>query len=469
MAIIDELLNKLKEQNIKFVDFRFTDSLGGWHNISYEVSNINQGILENGIVFNGASVKGWQDISESDMILKPDPLSFCVDAFASEPTAILICNVLCTNTMQDYNRDPRSIAVRAEKYLMNSAIGNNVYFGTELEFFIFDDVKFYNEGHKSGFAVDSEEHPSNSDRKYDSGNLGHRQRFANSYYPVQPIDSSSDIRSEITEVLKGMGVWVRHHRHEASPAQNELGLNANTLLNIADDIQKCKYVVRNVARSFGKTATFMPKPLGDGCGSSMSLQQSIIKAGKNLFFGNYYAGLSSEALYYIGGILKHSRALNAFTNPSTNSYKRFISGSSVPTIISYSDMNRSTTVKVPYAATAKDKRIEVRYPDPSANPYLAMAAMLMAGLDGIVNRIHPGDPEERNLYSLPKSELLKKDNIATTLEEAINSLDKDREFLLQGRVFTNDQIDSYIKLKREEVEAIKSQPHPIEYQNYYSC
>ncbi|MBT4921632.1 MAG: type I glutamate--ammonia ligase [Rickettsiales bacterium] len=469
MAIIEGFFNKIKEQNIKLIDFRFTDSSGSWHNISYESSNIDQGVIENGIVFNGSLIKGWRDVTESDMILKPDVTTFCMDPFASYPTALLLCNVLCPNTLQDYNRDPRSIALRAEKHLVKTEVGSHIYFGAELEFFLFDDVKFHNERNNCGFSVDSEEHPSNSNRTYDSGNLGHRPKLQKGSFPVAPIDSASGMRSEMMETLKDMGVWARHHHHEVAPGQNELGFNFNTLVNTADNVQKYKYVVHNTAHSFGKSATFMPKPLWGDNGNGMHLHQSIIKGGKNLFFGNYYAGLSKEALYYIGGIMKHSRALNAFTNASTNSYKRLIQGGSVPTAISYSGTNRSTTVRIPHASSAKDKRVEIRFSDPSANPYLALSAVLMAGLDGINKRINPGDPEERNLYTLPKSELLKKSHLAKSLQESLDALDKDREFLLQGRVFTNDQIDAYIKLKMEEVEELNSRPHPIEYKNYYSC
>lgn len=469
MPAIDEVLTKIKDQNIKFVDFRFTDTIGIMHNITFESGYVESGVLEKGVVFDGSLVKGWHDVSASDMLLKPDPSSFFIDPFATLPTAVILCSVLCINTMQDYNRDPRSIALRAERYLVNTAIASEIYFETELEFYIFDDVRFYNDSNKAGFEVDSEELGSNSGRIYNSGNHGHRQKDFNNHYPSQPVDTCANIRAEIADILSDLGIKVRHLNHEACASQNQIGLHANTLLSFSDDIQKAKYIIKNVASSYGKTATFMPKPTYEGNGSSMSLHQSMFKGGKNLFFGKYFQGLSSEALYYLGGIMKHSRALNAFTNPTTNSYKRLANRKIVPNIISYSDINRSTPMRIPYAATANEKRLEVLYPDPSANPYLALSAMMMAGLSGILNRINPGDPEVRNLFELSQKEKARMPRLSSSLEESIKALDHDREFLLQGRVFTSDQIDSYIKLKRQEIEDVRSMPHPVEYKNYYSC
>jgi glutamine synthetase len=469
MTVVDEVLTKIKDQNIKFVDFRFTDTLGVMHNITYDSVSLDNGIVEKGVIFNGSLVKGWHDVAASDMLLKPDPSSFFIDPFATLPTAVILCSVLCINTMQDYNRDPRSIALRAERYLSNTAIANEIYFETELEFYLFDDVRYYNDANKSGFEVDSEELGTNSAKHYNSGNHGHRQKDLNSHFPSQPVDTCSNVRAEIADILSDVGIRVKHLKHEASAGQNQIGLHSSTLLNFADNIQKAKYIIKNVASSYGKTATFMPKPTNEGNGSSMSLQQYMFKGGKNLFFGKYFQGLSSEALFYLGGIMKHSRALNAFTNPTTNSYKRLANLKMVPNIISYSDINRSTPMRIPYAATANEKRVEVIYPDPSANPYLALSAMMMAGLNGILNRIHPGDPEVRNLFELSMKERSRMPKLSSSLEESIKALDHDREFLLQGRVFTSDQIDSYIKLKRKEVEDLRSRPHPIEFKNYYSC
>ena len=469
MTAIDEFFKKIVENEVKFVDFRFTDTKGAWHHITFEVETINQNIFKNGVFFDGSSIAGWRNINNSDMILMPDAKTFCMDPFTPYKTAILFCNIVNPNDLKNYIKDPRSIASNAENFLIETGIGNTAYFGPELEFFIFDDVKYHNRDYSCSFAVDSEEHPINSDRSYEAGNLGHRPKNKGGYFPVPPIDSAFDIRSEIMEVMKEIGLTPLQHHHEVAPSQHEVGFQYGTLIETADNVQKCKFVTHNVARSFGKTATFMPKPIFNDNGSGMHVHQSIAKSGKNIFVGTEYGGLSKEALFYIGGIMKHAKALNAFTNASTNSYKRLVPGYEAPTILSYSNMNRSASIRIPYVAVTKAKRIEVRFPDPTANPYLAFAAMLMAGIDGIINKIYPGDADERDLYNLSNKELAKKKTVAASLEEALNALNKDREFLLKGNVFSNEQIDAYIQMKRKDIEDLNSRPHPIEYRNYYSC
>jgi glutamine synthetase len=459
----------IREHEIDFVDFRFTDPRGKSHHTTYMADQIDAQTLADGIPFDGSSIAGWKAINESDMILLPDLQSAYVDPFTAQPTLVLTCDVIEPNTGQSYGRDPRSTAKRAEAYLSYTGIGNKAFFGPELEFFVFDDVRFQVSMNETSVKIDSEEGPYNSTRTYDAGNLGHRPSVKGGYFPVAPIDSLNDIRAEMLLMLRQVGLTPVIHHHEVAPSQCELGFEFSTLVTTADNVQKYKYVVHNVAHSFGKTATFMPKPIRGDNGSGMHVHQSLWKDDKPLFAGNGYADLSELCLYYIGGIIKHAKALNAFTNPSTNSYKRLIPGFEAPVLLAYSARNRSASIRIPYVPSPKGKRIEVRYPDPTANPYYAFAAMLMAGLDGIENKIHPGDAMDKNLYDLPPEELHNVPTVCGSLREALESLDQDRAFLKKGDVFNDDQIDAYIQLKMEDVFEWEHTPHPIEFLKYYSA
>ncbi|MEL6423758.1 MAG: type I glutamate--ammonia ligase, partial [Pseudomonadota bacterium] len=391
-----------------------------------------------------------------------------MDPFFAQSTLAIFCDILEPGTGELYERDPRGTARKAEAYLKQTGIGDTAYFGPEAEFFIFDDVKFASEPYNTGFKLDSSELPSNMDTTYEMGNLGHRPRTKGGYFPVPPIDSCQDIRSEMLSVMTEMGVTVEKHHHEVAAAQHELGIKFGELTTVADHLQIYKYVVHNVAQAYGKTATFMPKPVFGDNGTGMHCHQSIFKGGDAVFAGNQYADLSETCLHYIGGILKHAKALNAFTNPSTNSYKRLVPGYEAPVLLAYSARNRSASCRIPYVANPKGKRMEVRFPDPTANPYLAFAAMLMAGLDGIENKIHPGEPMDKDLYSLPPEELSNIPTVCGSLREALKSADEDRDFLKKGNVFTDDQIDGYLELKMEEVERFEMTPHPVEFDMYYS-
>lgn len=468
MSNQDKVLELIKEHNVEFVDFRFTDPKGKWQHTTYMASEVDEDLLHDGVMFDGSSIAGWKAINESDMILMPDGDSAFLDPFAAQPTLVVSCDVVEPSTGQGYNRDPRSTARRAESYLAYTGIGDTAYFGPEPEFFLFDDVRWRVEMNGSSVRIDSEESPCNSYKKYDMGNSGHRPGVKGGYFPVQPVDSLSDIRSEMLTVLKETGVEPTLHHHEVAPGQCELGVKFSTLLATADNVQKYKYVVHNVAHAYGKTATFMPKPIAGDNGSGMHVHQSIWKDGKPLFAGNGYADLSETALYYIGGIIKHAKALNAFTNPSTNSYKRLIPGFEAPVLLAYSSRNRSASIRIPYVASPKGKRIEARFPDPSANPYYAFSAMLMAGLDGIENKIHPGDAMDKNLYDLPPEELTDIPTVSASLRESLQALSDDREFLKKGDVFTDDQIDAYIALRLEDANKVDHTPSPVEFQLYYS-
>jgi glutamine synthetase len=468
MSDINKIQSLIKENDVQFVDFRFTDTKGKWQHTTYCADEIDEDVLADGVMFDGSSIAGWKAINSSDMILKPDIDTSFLDPFSAQPTLIVTCDVIEPETGQGYERDPRSTALRAENYLKYTGIGDTAFFGPELEFFLFDDVRFNVGMNGSSVYLDSEESPENNSTKYESGNLGHRPPVKGGYFPVQPVDSMSDIRSEMLSVLKEVGIKPILHHHEVAPCQNELGIKFNTLIKTADNVQKYKYVVHNVAHSYGKTATFMPKPIAGDNGSGMHTHQSIWKDNTPLFAGNGYADLSEMALYYIGGIIKHARALNAFTNASTNSYKRLIPGYEAPVLLAYSARNRSASIRIPYVSSPKGKRVEIRFPDPSANPYYAFSAMLMAGLDGIENKIHPGDAMDKNLYDLPPEELKDVPAVSPSLRSALESLDNDREFLKRGDVFTDDQIDAYIKLKMEEVIQYEHTPHPIEFALYYS-
>jgi len=468
MADVDSILKIIEENGVKFVDLRFTDTKGKWQHTAQAVCTIDEDLLTDGIMFDGSSIEGWKVINESDMILMPDLSTAVMDPYAVQPTLILICDVVEPSTGQAYDRDPRSCAQRAEAYLKASGIGDTAFFGPEAEFFIFDDVRFEVEMHGSFFSLDSEELPGNSGRDYEMGNRGHRPPVKGGYFPVAPVDSASDLRAEMLSYMEEMGVEVEKHHHEVAPAQNELGVKFNNLLRMADAMQIYKYCVHMTADANGKTATFMPKPVKGDNGSGMHVHQSIWKDGKPLFAGSGYADLSDTALYYIGGIIKHAKALNAFTNPITNSYKRLVPGFEAPVLLAYSARNRSASCRIPYAASPNGKRVEIRSPDPAANPYLAFAAMLMAGLDGIENRIHPGDPMDKDLYDLAPEELKDVPTVCHSLRDALDALDANRDFLKKGDVMNDEMIDGYMALKWEEVYEFEQTPHPLEFKMYYS-
>lgn len=463
-----ELIKFLQEDGFQYVDFRFTDLRGRLHHTTQHINTIDEDLLSEGVLFDGSSIAGWKAINESDMLLVPDLDTVHADPFAAQPTINILCNVV-DPANGPYARDPRSIAVAAEEFALKGGLADAVYFGPEVEFFVFDDVRFKTEGHRAIHRLDSSELPINSDADYQDGNLGHRPRPKGGYFPVQPTDSLHDLRAEMLSLLGDMGIPVEKHHHEVAPAQCELGIKFQTMVTSADAVQLYKYVVHNVAQAHDKTATFMPKPLFGDNGSGMHCHQSLFKGGKPLFAGKEYHGLSQMALYYIGGIIKHARALNAFTNPSTNSYKRLVPGYEAPVLLAYSGRNRSASCRIPHSNSPYGKRVEVRFPDPAANPYLSFAAMLMAGLDGIANKIDPGAAMDMNLYELPEAKLKKVPTVCRSLREALESLQADHQFLLRGDVFTRDLIDSYIELKMEEVLAWETRPHPVEFEMYYSC
>jgi glutamine synthetase len=468
MSEVKKVLDLIKEHDVKYVDFRFTDPRGKWQHTAQHVVTVDEDLLTEGIMFDGSSIAGWKTINESDMLLKPDLSTAVLDPFAAQTQLIVFCDVVEPATGQLYDRDPRSIAKRAEKHLSSAGFGDTAYFGPEAEFFVFDDVRYEVKMNSVMYKLDSEEGPYVTGKEFPEGNHGHRIPVKGGYFPVPPMDSQVDMRAEMLTVMHEMGVPVEKHHHEVAPSQSELGVKFDTLVRSADNMQIYKYVVHNVAHSYGKTATFMPKPIFGDNGSGMHVHQSIWKAGKPLFAGSGYADLSETALYYIGGIIKHAKALNAFTNPLTNSYKRLIPGFEAPVLLAYSARNRSASCRIPYSASPKGKRVEVRFPDPGANPYLAFAAMLMAGLDGIANKIHPGDAMDKNLYDLPPEELKQVPQVCGSLREALDSLAADHDFLLKGDVFSKDFIESYIELKWEEVYKFEHTPHPIEFQMYYS-
>ncbi len=468
MAVAD-VMKMVQENDVKFVDFRFTDTHGKEQHVSVPVSAFNEEKFTEGHAFDGSSIAGWKGIQASDMLLMPDPDTANIDPFMDESTLILTCDVIEPDTGKGYDRDPRSIAKRAEAYLKSTGVGDAVYFGPEPEFFIFDSVTWADDMSGCHVKIRSEEAAWSSGEQTEAGNIGHRPKVKGGYFPVPPIDSLQDIRSAMCLALEEMGVPVEVHHHEVATAgQCEIGTKFGPLVQRADWTQILKYVVHNVAHAYGKTATFMPKPIVGDNGSGMHCHQSIWKGGKNLFAGNGYAGLSETALYYIGGIIKHAKALNAITNPGTNSYKRLVPGFEAPVMLAYSARNRSASIRIPHVASDKARRIEVRFPDPIANPYLAFTAMLMAGLDGIQNKIHPGDPATKNLYDLPPEEEAKIPTVCHSLDMALAALDKDRDFLTRGGVFSNDFIDAYIALKMEEVTRLRMTTHPIEFDMYYS-
>ena len=464
-----EVLGLIKKKDVKFIDFRFTDTKGKEQHVTVPARVVTEDIFEDGKMFDGSSIAGWKGINESDMILMPDPASAVVDIFSEEVTMNLRCNVIEPATMQGYDRCPRSLAERAEAYLKSTGIADTAYFGPENEFFIFDDVRWDSNMQGAMYAIDSAEGAWNTSRSYEDSNTGHRPTVKGGYFPVPPVDSLHDIRSAMCLALEEMGLETEVHHHEVATAgQCEIGVRFVTLCRKADEVQILKYVVHNVAHSYGKTATFMPKPLVNDNGSGAHVHQSLFKGGKNLFTGDGYGGLSDIALYYIGGIIRHAKALNAFTNPSTNSYKRLVPGFEAPTILAYSARNRSASIRIPYESNPKGRRIEVRFPDSMMNPYLAFSAMMLAGLDGIQNKIHPGDAMDKDLYDLPPEEEKDLLLVSFSLEEALNELNKDREFLKVGNVFTDDLIDAYIDLKRENVTRLRMTTHPVEFDMYYS-
>jgi len=464
-----DVLKLIKDSGAKFFDFRFTDTHGKEQHVTVPVSQIDEDVFTDGKMFDGSSIQGWKGINESDMILMPDPSTAIVDPFSDEPMVNITCDIVEPSTMQGYERDPRSVARRAEEYLKSTGIGDSALFGPEPEFFIFDDVRWGADMSGSFVKVDSEEAEWNSEKVYGDGNMGHRPGVKGGYFPVPPVDSLHDIRGAMCLAMEEMGLVVEVHHHEVATAgQCEIGVGANTLVKKADEVQTLKYCVHNVAHSYGKTATFMPKPLVGDNGSGMHVHMSLAKDGVNLFAGNEYGGLSETALYYIGGIIKHARALNAFANASTNSYKRLVPGFEAPVMLAYSARNRSASIRIPFTS-AKGRRIEVRFGDPTANPYLCFAAYMMAGLDGILNKIHPGEAMDKDLYDLPAEEAAQIPTVCHSFDMALEALDADRGFLTQGGVFTDDMIDAYINLKMDEVTRIRMTTHPVEFDMYYSC
>ncbi len=459
----------MKDNNVKFVDFRFTDTRGQEQHVTMPSSQIDEDMFKDGKPFDGSSINGWKGIEASDMLLMPEDATAIMDPFTDEPTLIISCDVLEPSTGEGYERDPRSIAKRAEAYLKSTGIADTCFIGPEPEFFILDDVRWGTDMSGSFVKVDSEEAEWNSEKVFEEGNIGHRPGIKGGYFPVPPVDSLHDIRSAMCLALEEMGVPVEVHHHEVATAgQCEIGTMFSTLVERADWNQRMKYVIQNVAHAYGKTATFMPKPIVGDNGSGMHCHQSLSKDGTNIFAGDGYAGLSETALYYIGGIIKHAQSLNALTNASTNSYKRLVPGFEAPVLLAYSARNRSASIRIPYVANPKGRRIEIRFPDPTANPYLAFAGMMMAGLDGIQNKIHPGDAMDKNLYDLPPEELADIPTVCSSLDEALAALDADRAYLTAGGVFTDDVIDAYIELKMEEVTRLRMTTHPVEFDMYYS-
>src|SRR6476620_991712 len=467
-AAISKVMEMIKEHSVEYVDFRFTDPRGKWQHTAQHISTVDEDTFVDGIMFDGSSIAGWKAINGSDMILMPDPVNACMDPFSAKPQLILFCDIIEPSTGQFYARDPRATAKLAEAYVAASGIGDTILVGAEAEFFVFDSVRFGVGGNFASHFLESVEGPGSNMKEYPEGNMGHRPGVKGGYFPVAPVDGDVDLRAEMLSTMGEMGLPIEKHHHEVAQSQHELGTKFGTLTTMADQMQIYKYCVHNVAHSYGKTATFMPKPIYGDNGSGMHTHISIWKAGKPLFAGNGYADLSETCLYAIGGIIKHAKAINAFSNPSTNSYKRLIPGFEAPVLLAYSARNRSASCRIPYTSNPKAKRVEVRFPDPMANPYLAFAAMLMAGLDGIKNKIDPGPAMDKDLYDLPEEELKSIPTVCGSLREALENLHKDRAFLKHGGVFDDDFIDSYIELKMTEVARFEMTPHPVEFDMYYS-
>jgi len=466
---VANVLKMIKDQDIQFVDFRFTDTKGKEQHVSVPAAMADEDMFDEGKMFDGSSIAGWKGINESDMILMPDAGSAVIDPFLQDTTLLLRCDVIEPTTMQGYDRDPRTIAKRGEAYLKSTGIGDAAYFGPEAEFFIFDSVRWSNDISGAAYEIESKEAAWSSDRDYEEGNIGHRPDVKGGYFPVPPVDAMQDVRSAMCLAMADMGLQVEVHHHEVGTAgQGEIGTRFDTLVAKADQLQVYKYCVHNVAHAHGLTATFMPKPLVGDNGSGMHVHQSIFNGDNNVFSGEEYGGLSEAALYYIGGIFKHARALNAFTNGTTNSYKRLVPGFEAPVLLAYSARNRSASCRIPYVTNPKARRVEIRFPDASGNPYLTFTAMMMAGLDGIQNKIHPGDPMEKDLYDLPPEEEKNIATVAHSLDLALDALDADRDFLKAGGVMGDDMIDAYIALKTEEVQRLRLATHPVEFEMYYS-
>ncbi len=461
----------IKESEAKWADLRFTDTIGKEQHVTIPAKDVTEKFFEEGKMFDGSSISGWKGINESDMILMPDDDASLVDPFTDESTVIVRCTVVDPISGEGYNRDPRSVGARAEVYLKSTGIADSALFGPEPEFFIFDSIKWHNNISGASYEIHSEEAAWSSGKDFPEGNTGHRPVVKGGYFPVPPVDSLHDLRGAMCNAMESMNLVIEVHHHEVATAgQCEIGVGPNTLVKKADEVQVLKYCVHNVAHSYGKTATFMPKPLIGDNGSGMHVHQSLSKGGTNIFSGNAYHNLSETALYYIGGIIKHARAINAFTNPSTNSYKRLVPGFEAPVMLAYSARNRSASIRIPFVGSSpKAARLEVRFPDPAANPYLAFSAMLMAGLDGIKNKIHPGDPADKDLYDLPAEEALAIPTVSSSLEQSLDALNADRAFLTAGGVFDDDMIDAYIELKRKDIQRVNMTPHPVEFEMYYSC
>ena len=464
-----DVIKLMKDNNATFVDLRFTDTKGKQQHVTLPSHSVDESIFEDGKMFDGSSIAGWKGINESDMILMPDPTTAVMDPFSEEPQLIISCDIVEPATGEGYERDPRSIAKRAEAYMKSTGIADSAFFGPEPEFFVLDDVRWGVDMSGAFYKVDSEEAGWNSEKVFEDGNIGHRPGVKGGYFPVPPVDSLVDLRAAMCLAMEEMGLETEVHHHEVATAgQCEIGTKFDTLVRRADLNQVLKYCVHNVAHSFGKTATFMPKPLVGDNGNGMHVHMSLAKGGDNLFNGNEYGGLSETALYYIGGVIKHARALNAFTNGSTNSYKRLVPGFEAPVMLAYSARNRSASIRIPYESNPKARRIEVRFPDASGNPYFTFAALLMAGLDGIQNKLHPGEAMDKDLYDLPPEEEAAIPQVCSSLDQALEALDADREFLKAGGVFTDDSIDGYIALKMEEVTQLRMSTHPVEFDMYYS-
>lgn len=466
----DNVLKMIKDNGVKFIDYRFTDTHGKEQHVSCPAHTLDADVFTEGKMFDGSSIAGWKGINESDMIMMPDASTAVMDPFADEPTLILTCDIIEPATGQGYERDPRSVGKRAEAYLKSTGIADTAYFGPEPEFFVFDDVRWKTSMDGMSYQIDSEEAEWNSDKVFEDGNIGHRPGLKGGYFPVPPVDSLNDLRAAMCLAMEEMNLEVEVHHHEVATAgQCEIGTVFDTLVTRADKTQILKYCVHNVAHIYGKTATFMPKPLVGDNGSGMHVHMSLAKDGQNLFSGDEYGGLSETALYYIGGIIKHAKALNAFTNSSTNSYKRLVPGFEAPVMLAYSARNRSASIRIPFVGSPKGRRVEVRFPDPTANSYLCFAAMLMAGLDGIQNKIHPGEAMDKDLYDLPAEEAAAIPQVCSSFDEALEALNADRDFLTAGGVFTDDMIDAFIELKNEEITRLQMSTHPVEFDMYYSC
>jgi glutamine synthetase len=454
MQTANDVLKAIKDNDVKYVDLRFTDPKGKWQHVTFDAGMVDEEMFADGTMFDGSSIAGWKAINESDMTLMPDPETACMDPFFAASTMSIVCDIL----------EPAS----GEPFMKSTGVGDTIYIGPEAEFFVFDDVRFSADPYNTGFKLDAAELPTNGMTEYEGGNMGHRIKMKAGYFPVPPLDSGQDMRGEMLAAMADMGVTVEKHHHEVASAQHELGMKYDTLVRMGDQMQIYKYCIHNVAQAFGKSATFMPKPVYGDNGSGMHVHQSIWKDGKPIFAGNKYADLSQECLWYIGGVIKHAKAINAFTNPSTNSYKRLVPGYEAPVLLAYSARNRSASCRIPWTTSPKAKRVEVRFPDPMANPYLAFATLVMAGMDGILNKIDPGPAMDKDLYDLPPRELKKIPTVCGSLREALAALDKDRGFLKAGGVFNDDFIDSFIELKMQEVIRFEHTPHPVEFDMYYS-